>query len=205
MASYIDRILEDVRRSVELTGRSGEKTVFKENVVFTIPCEDFEIPEDADLDGAVVDFDWFLKCSEKHTGVEHPSPSKSFLVKNWGEKVRPYGCTWRFLELTENLLSHDAQRRGVLYNYHNAQEPPSIHDYHFQCNVFNKVNCTVFMRSSDLANVLPQDTLMTWYLLRHVAKLIDHEVGSITFMISNAHVAYEDLLEPEEFTVDGLD
>ena len=61
------------------------------------------------------------------------------------------------------------------------------------------------MRSSDLVKVLPQDTLMTWYLLRHVAKMIDHEVGNITFMISNAHVYYEDLLEPDEFTVDGLD
>ena len=194
MASHIDRILDDVRRSVELTGKSGEKTVYKENVVFTIPCEDFEIPDDADLDGAVVDFDWFLKCAEKHTSVEHPSPSKSF----WVEKYKPYGSTWDFLSLEKNLLSHDSQRRGLLYNYHDAGHPPRILDYHFQCNEFNKVSCTVFCRSMDLSKVLPQDTLMTWYLLRHVAKMIDHEVGSITFMISNAYVVYEDLLEPEE-------
>ena len=194
MASHIDRILDDVRRSVELTGKSGEKTVFKENVVFTIPCENFEVPDDADLDGAVVDFDWFLKCSEKHTSVEHPSPTKSF----WEGKYEPYGSTWDFRSLEKNLLSHDSQRRGLLYNYHDANHPPRILDYHFQCNEFNKVSCTVFCRSMDLSKVLPQDTLMTWYLLRHVAKIIDHEVGSITFMVSNAYVAYEDLLEPEE-------
>ena len=205
MASHIDRILDDVRRSVELTGKSGEKTVFKENVVFTIPCENFEVPDDADLDGAVVDFDWSLKCAEKHTAVDHPSPSKSFWIRLWDKDARPYGCTWKFFELTENLLSHDAQRRGVLYNFHDAHEPPCILSYHFQCTEFNKVSVTVFMRSSDLVKVLPQDTLMTWYLLRHVAKMIDHEVGNITFMISNAHVYYEDLLEPDEFTVDGLD
>lgn len=205
MTSYIDRILEDVRRSVELTGKSGEKTVFKENVVFTIPCENFEIPDDADLDGAVVDFDWFLKSAEKHTCIEHPSPLKSFWLKFWGEEAIPYGSTWDFLSLKKNLLSHDAQRRGILYNYHDASRPPCVLSYHFQCTEFNKVSVTVFMRSSDFAKVLPQDTLMTWYLLRHVAKLIDHEVGNITFMVSNAHVYYEDLLEPDEFTVDGLD
>lgn len=205
MASHIDRILDDVRRSVELTGKSGESTVFKENIVFTIPCENFEIPDDADLDGAVVDFDWFLKCAEKHGSMDHPSPAKSFCIRTWGEEVKPYGSTWNLQALKENLLSHDSQRRGLLYNYHNASRPPAILDYHFQCNEFNKVSCTVFCRSMDMSNVLPQDTLMTWYLLRHVAKMIDHEVGSITFMVSNAYVYYEDLLEPEEFTVDGLD
>ena len=94
MASHIDRILDDVRRSVELTGKSGEKTVFKENVVFTIPCENFEVPDDADLDGAVVDFDWSLKCAEKHTAVDHPSPSKSFWIRL---------CSFQYLKKRSHL------------------------------------------------------------------------------------------------------
>jgi len=60
----------------------------------------------------------------------------------------------------------------------------------------------VMMRSSDVAKILPQDILMTWFLQKHVAELADLERGKMTFFISNAHIFWEDLEYPEEHSID---
>ncbi len=67
------------------------------------------------------------------------------------------------------------------------------------------MDVTVSMRSSDVKKVLPQDLLMTWFLLKHIANDNFVDMGSITFNISNAHVYYEDCEWQEENTIDGLD
>lgn len=202
MIAKIDKILGDVRRSIELHGRSGWETVYRDNVVFTIAREDFEVPLEADIDGAFVDFDWFLRCAEAGYVKPHPSPDKSFWLRIWGENADPYGRTWRFNTLVETLQDPSSYRRAVLYNPYKPEAPPCIQCYHFQELDHGLLDVTVMMRSSDIAKILPQDILMTWFLQKHVAELADLERGKMTFFISNAHIFWEDLEYPEEHSID---
>ena len=200
----IDKILDNVVKEVELYGRSGADSVYITNMSFTIAEEDFDVPVDADIDGAVVDFDWFLKSAEKGYDISHPSPDKSFWLRHFGKDSYAYGASWRLQELYDQLAKPDAWRRCVLVNPRSI-DPPCIMCYQFLNDGNRVLDVIVTMRSSDTKKVLPQDVLMTWFLLKHVANAMCLERGSMTFNIANAHVYYEDCEWQEEFTIDGLD
>jgi len=202
VTSKIDKVLDDIRKSIELYGRSGWETIYKDNVVFTLPGGEFEPPIDSDIDGAVVDFDWFLKCAKDGCGKPHPSPEKSFWMRFWGKSAEPYGRSWNFNSLYKALEDPAAYRRAVLYNPTSSSEPPCIQCYHFQQLDHNTLDITVMMRSSDVAKVLPQDVLMTWFLQKYVSEQVGLQRGKMTFFISNAHIFYEDLEFPEEHSID---
>lgn len=202
MIGTIDKILGDVRRSIELHGRSGWETVYRDNVVFTISTEDFMPPIDSDLDGAVVDFDWFLRCSKAGYMQPHPSPDKSFWLRIWGADAEAYGRSWRLEALYTALRNTDSYRKAVLYNPATPENPPCIQLYHFQQLEHDTLDVTVMMRSSDVAKILAQDVLMTWFLQKHVADEVGLKTGKMTFFISNAHIYWEDMEYPEEHSID---
>ena len=106
MASHIDRILDDVRRSVELTGKSGEKTVYKENVVFTLPCEDFEVPDDLLRELDEVEDETAAADIERCKQEQHPLPQAR-------SKPNALGV-WRLAgreELGRSAVSHGHRSR----------------------------------------------------------------------------------------------
>lgn len=201
----IDRFLENLAKEVEIYGRSGSESIYQTNLSFTVEADGMDIPLDADLDGACVDFDWFLKCAEAYRDIPHPSPDKSYWLRTFGEDAQPYGASWNFRILRDHFDKDLNTRRAVLWNPRTPETPPCILFYHFQCDKFRTIDVVVSMRSSDVKKVLPQDLLMTQFLLKHVAKDNFCDVGTITFNIANAHVYYEDCEWQEEFTVDGLD
>ena len=179
----IDKILDNLVKEVEIYGRSAADCIYLPNLSFTIKDDQFEVPIDADMDGAVVDFDWFLKAADKGYDISHPSPDKSFFLRHFGDDTYAYGSSWNFRELRDNIAISAELRQ---------------HEH-------RTLDVIVTMRSSDVKKVLPQDVLMTWFLLKHVAKDNYLDRGSMTFNIANAHVYYEDCEWQEEFTVDGLD
>ena len=201
----IDRALENIVKEVEIYGRSGADCVYLTNFSFTLDGSDFDVPIAADIDGVVVDHDWFMKCSEKGISVPHPSPDKSFWLRFFGKDAVPYGTTWNFAALLDHLDKPDHHRKAVLFNFRDAENPPCVLDYQFQQIEHRTLDITVNMRSSDVKKVLPQDVAMTWFLLRDVAKKACMDRGKMTFNLGNAHVYYEDCEWQEEFTIDGLD
>ena len=200
-----DRFLENLAKEVEIYGRSGSESIYKSNLSFSLDAKDFEIPVSADWDGAIVDFDWFLKCAARYQDLSHPSPDKSFWLRTFGKDAGPYGAGWNFTALREHFDKDTYTRRAILWNPRNPDNPPCILCYHFSCDLYRTLDVTVSMRSSDVRKVLGQDLVMTWLLLKHVAKDNCFDLGKITFNIANAHIYYEDCEWQEEFTVDGLD
>lgn len=200
----IDKILDNLVKEVELTGRSGSDCVYKTNISVTIKDEDFSTPEESDLDGAYVDFDWFLRSAEKGYDVPHLAPDKSFWFKYFGERAAAYGSSWRFQNLKDTLSDPAKWRRAVLINPQTG-DPPCILSYQFLSEDSRTLDVVVTMRSSDIKKIFPQDYLMTWLLLKRVCEDCKFDRGSITFNIANAHVYYEDCEWQEEFTIDGLD
>jgi hypothetical protein len=198
----IDYILEDVQKVVELYGRSGYDTVFKDNLQFSIDRADFVAPLAANAKEAAADVAWFIKCAHAGRVLSHPDPDNSFWVRVWGEDAMPYGSTWNLHCLKEMLDDHRMWRRAVLYNHRDPVNPPCITCYQFQQIDFNTLDCTVTLRSSDVVKVLPQDVYMTGLILKYVSSLVDLEPGKMTFNLGNAHVFYEDLEYQEEFTID---
>jgi hypothetical protein len=198
----IDYILEDVQKLVELYGKSGLKTVFKDNLQFSIDQEDFDVPLMCNAEEARSDVDWFFKCADVGRVVSHPNPDNSFWVRVWGKDALPYGYTWNLYSLKEMLNDHLSWRRAVLYNHRNPASPPCITCYQFQQIDYNTLDCTVTMRSSDVVRVLPQDVYMTGLILERVCSFVDMEPGKMTFNLANAHVFYEDLEYQEEFVID---
>ena len=203
--TYIDKLLENLRKEVELTGRSGSDCIYRSNLNFSFSCEDFEIPSEADYDAATVDFYWFLSCSKTGVVGPHSAPQTSFWLNYFGPKALPYGYTWRLKELYNTLRNPEKWRRAVLHNPAPTDNPPCIMCYQFQTDGGREIDCTVTMRSSDVAKVLPQDVLMSWLLLRHVCQEVKMQPGQLTFNIGNAHVYYADAEYQEENVIDGLD
>ncbi len=98
----------------------------------------------------------------------------------------------------ECLTISEQGRRAVLTNSPQA----CVLDYQFHHAGWNRVDLTVFMRSSDVAGVLAFDLALSRALLEHVCKATDYDTGNVTFLIGNAHVRYEDMMHGEEFTID---
>lgn len=201
----IDKILDDLVKNVEVHGQSGGSSIYLNNITFTVQDEDFDVPYNSDLDGAVVDFDWFIRCSQPGHEIPHPSPDKSFWLRTFGEDAQPYGVTWNFLALRDHLQKPGEWRKCMLFNPRSSENPPCILSYQFLQNRHRTLDVVVSMRSSDVGKILPQDFLMTWLLLKYVCDENGFDRGSITFNIGNAHIYWEDCVWQEEFDIDGLD
>jgi len=200
--AVIDSILENLRMEVELSGKSGADGVYLRNLNFTIRKEDFDYPEDCDFDGAIVDFDWFWKCSQKGISIPCPSPGKSFWIRIWGDKVQPYGYTWRVNQLLDNLSNPVTGRKGVLFNSTSPCDPPATLSYQFFVSEKNRLDITITMRTCDMANVLVQDVTMSFLLLKQISQLMDMDPGDMTFNIADAHVFYESLRITDSYEFD---
>lgn len=198
----IDNILEDARKEVEIYGKSGGECVFLTDLSLIFSKNDFVCPENADLPGALVDFDWFVRCQTAGRVVSHPDPDSSYWIRRFGEKAYPYGYTWDFKLLCDSLTDPKRWRQAVLFNPQSYLNPPCIVCYQFQQADYGMLDLTVTMRSSDVAKVLPQDVLMSQLLLSHVSNLVGMEPGDMTFNIGNAHIYWEDTEFQEEFTFD---
>ena len=198
----IDRILENVQREVELYGKSGGDSVFLTNMQITIPREQFEEPMACDVEGAICDVSWFFKCAKERRIVPCGNPDTSFFTKFFGENTHPYGATWNVEALKDNLTNTKGWRRGLLLNHQDPYRPPCIVSYQFQEVQHKVLDCTVTVRSSDVAKVLPTDVFMCGLILEEVATMVEMDPGSLTFNIANAHVYYEDLEYNEEYTID---
>ena len=198
----IDRTLEDIQRQIELYGKSGSECVFLTNIQFTIKAEDFTVPSGCDGDSCICDVSWFFKCAKARMIVPCGYPDSSFFIKKFGSDVLPYGANWNIEALVDNLKNEQSNRRGILLNHQDPYNPPCVVCYHFQEVKYGKLDCTVTMRSSDVAKVLPGDVFISGIILEQVAEMVGMETGDLVFNISNAHVYYEDLEYTEEFTID---
>ena len=198
----IDRILENVQKEVELYGRSGLESVYIDNLQFSILAKDFSTPSQADEEAGIGDVAWFFACARKSQVVPCPNPDRSFWVKFFGKDAIPYGLTWNIDRVLSALKDDSKGRRAVLSNGFFGDSPPCILSYQFQQLDFGELDLTVTMRSSDVANVLAQDVLMSRVILENFAEPLDLDPGKMTFCIANAHVFYKDMLYAEEYTID---
>ena len=198
----IDRILENVQKEVEIYGRSGGDCVFKDNLQFSIKAKDFKVPQNANLAEARSDVDWFLQCAKRGMTLSHPNPDVSFWIRTFGEDALPYGPSWNFEAVKENLLDEDCWRRVLLFNHQHLSRPPCVICYQFQVVNYGTLDCTVTLRSSDVVNVLAQDVLMSKMILDYVCSLVGYEPGKMTFSLANAHVFYRDMEYADEHLIE---
>ena len=199
----IDRILEDLQREVELYGRSGADSVFIDNLQFSIEPEDYKYPPlGCDVQGGIADVAWFFQCAENRCITSHPNPDDSFWIRYFGRDALPYGHSWNLDALYENLSRESTSRRGVLFNHRDCYNPPCVICYQFQSIQHGILDCTVTLRSSDIAKVLPQDVFMSDLILAQICRTTGFEPGKMTFNLANAHVFYPDMEYQEEFTID---
>jgi len=198
----IDNILENIQKEVEICGRSGSDRIFKDNLQFSISPEDYDTPSLADEEAGIGDVAWFFTCARKGLIVPCPNPDRSFWIKHFGSNAIPYGPGWNIDRLIENLKTDGKERRAVLCNGSFGDTPPCIISYQLQNLTYNQLDLTVNMRSSDVANVLPQDVFMSGVILENIADSVELEVGKMTFILANAHVKYRDTLYSEEFSMD---
>jgi hypothetical protein len=197
-----DRILENIQKEVELYGRSGSDSIYLDNYQFTIPADQFDLPSGVSEDECVNDVAWFFTCSRKRVVVPHPNPDRSFWIKRFGKDALPYGTTWNIKKLVDTLKDSGKQRQAILSNGLFSSTPPCILLYQFQQLDYGSLDLTVFLRSSDVCNVLSQDVFMSRVILEQVAQMANLSPGKMTFMIGNAHVFYRDSIYQEEFTID---
>ncbi len=198
----IDRILDNVQKEVELYGRSGRDSIFLDNYHFSIPSDQFQVPGQANEDECVNDVAWFFSCARKSMALPHPAPDRSFWIKRFGKDALPYGPTWNLKKLVETIKSEDKERQAILSNGIFMSSPPCILLYQFQQLDFGLLDMTVYLRGSDVSNVLPQDVLMSQVILEEVCQLVDLRPGKMTFFIGNAHVFYQDTMHQEEYTIE---
>jgi len=199
----IDNRLENLRREIEIYGKTGHNTVFLTNVLVSFDTRNFDIPSEANHMAAMIDFEWFLECSANGRVTAHPNPKKSFWIQKFGENAEPYGYRWNIPKLCEKLERVETERQAILYNGCGQDNPPCISNYHFQRTEPGRLDVAVLMRSSDVVNVLAQDVTMSWLLLKHIAKKLDVRTGKMNFYLSNAHVYLEDAnwpVEPDYFS-----
>jgi hypothetical protein len=199
----IDRILEDLQREVELYGRSGADSVFIDNLQFSIEPDVSKFPPlGCDVQGGIADVAWFFQCAENRRIIPHPDPDNSFVIRFFGKDALPYGHSWNLEALYENLSKDTTSRRAILFNHCDCYDPPCVVCYHFQPLNYGTLDCTVTLRSSDVAKVLPHDVFTTSLILSQISRSTGFEPGKMTFNLANAHVYYEDMEYGEEFTID---
>ena len=83
-----------------------------------------------------------------------------------------------------------------------SDSSPCVLSYQFHNSGYNRIDMTVFMRSSDVVGVLAFDAALARALLAFVCEATYTEPGDVAFLIGNAHVRYQDMQHGEEFTID---
>lgn len=197
----IDRLLEEVQRDVETYGKSGAHTVFLTNLQFVISKNDFDAPSTCDVEGAICDVSWFFKCARERAEVPCGNPDISFWLKYFGPDAKPYGASWDLVAI-KRLLEDTDSRQAVLCNLVDSHETPCVLSYQFQCERYGELDCTVTLRSSDVAKVLAQDVFMSGIILEEISEMVGMTPGNLTFNLGNAHVYYQDLEFSEENTIE---
>jgi len=114
-----------------------------------------------------------------------------------------YGWRWRshfnrdqFLDLLTGLGKDNSTRHGVLITWDPANDGlyreqvsnvPCVVAWHFHV-INNGLHLTVMQRSGDLVVGVPHDIASAWLLLELMAAHLLLDVGSLTYVISNAHI-----------------
>lgn len=101
------------------------------------------------------------------------------------------------LEEVEALLKRDPNtRRAYILNldfYWEGHDPCNM-IYHF-LHRNGLLDLIIYLRSSDLVNVLPVDVATACCLLHRMVKKIESGVGTITFVVGSAHVYEKDWVD----------
>ena len=198
----VDAQLENLATEIELHGKSGYDSIYKSNVCTTFFADQWELPSNVRECEVKADLQWFLSCADTREIVPHEDSLNSFWLLQFGMNADPYGPDWDLPYVLESLLVSEQGRRAVLINTGTKDEPPCVLSYQFHNACYNRIDLTVYMRSSDVAGVLAFDLALARALLEHVCSCIGFEPGDITFMIGDAHVRYQDMMHGEEFTFD---
>ena len=198
----IDLQLENLATEIELHGRSGHDSIYKNNVSITFRDAEWELPSNVREYEVKADLDWFLSCADSQEELDHPEPLNSFWLLTFGSDAYPYGTEWDLPFVLESLMVSEQGRRAVLINAGRKDDPPCVLSYQFHTAGWNKTDMTVFMRSSDVSGVLAFDASLARALLEYVCSKTSSEPGDVTFLIGNAHVRWEDMVHGEEFTID---
>jgi len=144
----------------------------------------------------------FLACADNGEVLEHQDPYSSFWLMQFGADAQPYGADWDIPYVLECLTLSEQGRRAVFTNIGCKNNPPCVLSYQFHNAGYNRIDMTVFMRSSDVVAVLAFDAAIARALLAFVCETTYTEPGDMTFLIGNAHVRYQDMQHGEEFTID---
>jgi hypothetical protein len=201
----VTKAIDSVRSSVERVGKSGRDTVYLDNVSFRVSVTKFEVPDGANAAEAREDFNWFVMCEDAWESIPHPHPERSWWLRQFGKDAVPYGESWNLGLVEESLTTPGKGRRAILFNpiY---PHPACILCYQFQVVDHTTggahLDMTVTMRSSDVVNCLPQDVVMSEFLLHHMAERVEMIPGRMTFNIANAHIYWEDLDTWDEGVID---
>ena len=196
----VDLQLSNLATEIELHGRSGHDSIYKNNVAITFRADEWQLPQNVRDSEVDADLNWFLRCADTSEVLEHPDPYSSFWLMQFGTEAKPYGAEWDVPYVLECLTLSEQGRRAVFTNSSSAS--PCVLSYQFHNAGYNRVDMTVFMRSSDVVGVLGFDASLAQALLKFVCKATFTEPGDVTFLIGNAHVRWEDTIHGGEFTMD---
>jgi len=198
--NQVDRQLDNLATEIELHGRSGHDSIYKNNVAITFKEDEWELPQNVRESEVKADLNWFLRCADTGEVLEHPDPYSSFWLMQFGVEAKPYGVGWDLPYVLECLTLSEQGRRAVLMN--DSDNTPCVLSYQFHNAGYNRIDMTVFMRSSDVVGVLAFDATLARALLAFICEATFTEIGDVTFLIGNAHVRYQDMQHSEEFTID---
>ena len=198
----VDCQLSNLATEIELHGRSGHDSIYKNNVAITFRADEWELPQNVRDSEVAADLSWFLRCADVGEAIDHPDPYTSFWLMQFGVEAGPYGVGWNIPYVLEALTLSEKGRRAVFTNMGTKDDAPCILSYQFHNAGYNRVDLTVFMRSSDVVGILAFDAALARALLEFICKATYTEPGDITFLIGNAHVRWQDMVHGEEFTID---
>ena len=198
----VDLQLSNLATEIELHGRSGHDSIYKNNVAVTFRADEWELPRNVRESEVEQDLNWFLRCADTGEVLDHQNPYSSFWLMQFGEDAEPYGVSWDIPYVLECLTVSEQGRRAVFTNVGSKNNPPCVLSYQFHNAGWNKIDMTVYMRSSDVVAILGFDAALSRALLEFICKATYTEPGDITFLIGNAHVRWEDMVHGEEFTMD---
>ena len=198
--NQVDRQLDNLATEIELHGRSGHDSIYKNNVAITFRADEWELPCNVRETEVQADLTWFLRCADVGEVLDHPDPYSSFWLMQFGADAGPYGVDWDIPYTLECLTISEQGRRAVLTNSRDGSS--CVLSYQFHNAGYNRIDMTVFMRSSDVVGVLAFDAALARALLAFVCNATFTEPGDVTFLIGNAHVRYQDMQHGEEFTID---
>ena len=74
----VDLQLDNLATEIELHGRSGHDSIYKNNVAITFRADEWELPRNVREAEVKEDLNWFLRCADTGEVLEHPDPYSSF-------------------------------------------------------------------------------------------------------------------------------